>query len=266
MNLPLNIRILWWLTIALQVWIAYRIFRGYLGQSFRAFGWYAALSSLVSISLSLITFIPKSKYYYGLFFIIWTYAVSIVEFFLIRELVTDALRPYRAIRDAYTRTLAGFAIVLAALGSFWYLYLSSFPTGKGSAIIQAALRFQQSVALGFTLFVFLFLAFLAWMPVPLTRNLMRHCFLMGALFLAITVSRFSVELGTFAIQKSIADYIGLGGVVIVLTIWCSKIRTGADNSLATPKGPIDTAAATVLAARLEELDQSLARSGPKVFR
>ena len=265
MSSALDIKILWWLSIAIQLWIAARIYQGKLGSSFRFFGLYLAISSCESICLSILTFTAKSQYYYGLVFIIWTYASSIFEFLVIRELSSSALERFPAIRAASARTLTAFWVLLIAIGGAWYLYLRSLPTLKNVALIQSALRYQESVALGFTLFVLLFLAFVAWMPVPLSRNLLNHAFLTGAFFLVVTLSRFSVELGAFTTQRNIADYVGVGGVLAVFLVWNFKITKQDDNQLNTPKGPVDPEAASLMIARLEELNRSLSRSGPKVF-
>ncbi len=262
MSQSLDTTILWLLCMAIQAWIAARIYRGQLGPSYRCFALYLLVSTLISIVLSISTFFANSRYFYGVVFICWSYAASFFEFLLIRELSSQALEKFPAIRAASRNTLNVFWAVLILVGAAWYVYLSGLPTGR-SPILQAALRYQESIALGFTLFVLLFLAFVAWMPVPLTRNILNHCFLMGGFFLAITSSRFVVELGTFATQRKLADYIGLGGVLLVLSIWNFKIHPSNDTDLNTPKGPVNAEEAAVMLARLEQLNSTLSRSGPK---
>jgi hypothetical protein len=266
MSSALDIKILWWLSTAFRMWIAYQVLSGKLGPSFRYFGLYSALSAGVSLCLSVLMVVVQSKFYYGLVFIIWTYTASIFEFLLVRELSSTTLERFPAIKAASARTLTAFWCILIAVGGAWYLYLSGLPTYKNTALIQAALRYQESVSLGFTLFVLLFLAFVSWMPVPISRNLLTHAFLMGALFLVTSLSRFAIDLGVFATQKNIADYIGLGGGLIVFLVWSVKIRNVVDSRLSTPKGPVDPEAAKIMIARLEELNRSLAASGPKLFK
>lgn len=268
MSTQLDIRILWWFSIAIQLWIAFSVLRGRLGAFFRFFGLYLAVSSALSICLFLVDSFSKNKNYYGYLFLFWTYCASIFEFLVIREVSSLALDRFPAIRAASRMTLSLFWAVLILIGGAWYVYLRSLPSlaQRKTALIYAALHYEQSVALGFTLFIFLFLAFVAWMPVPLSRNLLNHCFLTGAYFLVITLSRFSVQLGAFATQRHIADYIGLIGTLLVFATWAFRIRSNDDNQLNTPKGPLDPIEAKVMLARLEELNESLAKSGPKVFR
>lgn len=262
MSHSLDITILWLLCLAMQVWTATRIYRGELGRSFRCFALYLLVDASTIVVLSISTLFPNSKYFYGIVFICWSYAGSFFEFLLLRELSSQALERFPAVKAASRKTLNVFWAVLILVGVGWYLHLSGLPAG-GPPILQAALRYQESINLGFTLFVLLFLAFIAWMPVPLTSNILNHCFLIGGLFLSITCSRFVVELGAFATQRHLADYIGLGGNLLVLTIWNFKVRAGNDTILNTPKGPVDAKEAAIMLARLEQLNSTLARSGPK---
>ncbi len=261
----LDISILWLLSIAMQIWIAIRIYRGDFGSSFRFFALCLSLSSLVSLALAALPIFTAQKNLYGRVFVYWSYIASIFEFLLIRELSSEALERFPAIRAASRRTLNIFWAVLIIVGGAWYLYLSSIPANK-YPILRAPIRYKESVFLGFTLFVLLFLAFVAWMPVPLTRRVLIHCFLMGALFLLTTLSRFVLELGPFAAQKTLADYVGIGGAVLVFGTWILKVQPSDDQTLNTPRGPVDPSQAAVMIARLEELNRTLARSGPKGIR
>lgn len=257
--------ILWWLGIALQSWIAYRIFRQQSLRCFKFFGLYVAISVVISFALNASTSIFSSRSTYAKIFLYWSYASTLFEFLLIREVSNESLRRFPAIRIASSRTLNVFWAVLIAVGGSWYLYLKSLPTQK-FPILYASLRYQESVALGFTLFILLFLAFVAWMPVPLPRNILNHSLLTGAFFLVVTLSRFSAELGDYKAQKQIVDIIAMGGTLLVFAIWLLKIKDSPDDSLNTPKGKVSTEQALVMLARLEELNSTLSRSGPKALR
>lgn len=262
MTTTLDITILWLLSVGMQVWIALRIYRGDFGASFRFFALYLSVSSVVSVFLAAIPLFTDKKDLYGYVFIYWCYLATAFEFFAIRELTSEALQRFPAIMTASRRTLNVFWAVLILVGGTWYLYLSSIPANK-YPVLRAAIRYQESVSLGFTLFVLLFLAFVAWMPVPLTRRVLLHCFLAGAYFLSTTLSRFVVELGQYSAQRALSNYIGVGGACIVFGLWILKVQPGDDQTLNTPKGPVDPAQAAVMIARLEELNRTLARSGPK---
>ena len=261
----LDITILWLLSVAMQLWIAFRIYRGDFGSSLRYFALYLSVASAVSIGLAVTRLFPEQKNLYGYGFVYWSYLATFFEFLLIRELSSEALERFPAIKAASRRTLNVFWGLLIIVGGAWYLYLSSIPANKYPALMTA-IRYQESVSLGFTLFVLLFLAFVAWMPVPLTRRVLSHCFLMGAFFLLTTLSRFVLELGAFAAQKALANYIGLGAACLVFALWIVKVQPSDDDTLNTPKGPVDPAQAAVMIARLEELNRTLERSGTKSIR
>lgn len=262
----LEISIMWWLSIILQGWIAFRILSGSLFPALKFFAIYVSLSAAFSVFLASLSNFSTDKNFYGYCFVSWIYASSIFEFLVILELSSKALEPFPAIKSASRKILMAFWAVLIIVGGVWFIYLNSLPTQKKTALLLPALRYQEAVALGFTLFIFLFLSFVAWMPVPLTRNLLNHCFLMGAFFLAITLSRFAIKLGDFLVQKELANYIGFGGTLLVFILWLTKIRVSDDHTLSTPKGPLNPAEAAVLMARLEELNRTLSRSGTKGIR
>jgi hypothetical protein len=262
MNLAFDIVVLWWLSTALHAWIAYRIFRGDLGAQFQKFGLFLAISATASVTLAMVRGFFPNPNAYGYTFVVWTYASSIFEFFVIREITSKALERFPAIRAASRVTLNILWLALIALGSAWFYYLNNLPTQKKMSLLKPALRYQQSVDLGFTLFIFLFLAFLAWMPVPLSRNLLTHSFLTGAFFLIVTLSRFIHEFGT----RYATDLVAMVGTILVLAIWNFRIQKQEDNQLNTPRGPVNAEEAKVLISRLEELNEALSRSGPRVFR
>ncbi len=266
MNFTLEIWILWFLNTALQTGLILKMFRTGLRFSFPHFFLYLAVSLLITLlQFSLLFFFPKERDLYAWIFVIWTYLSSFFEFLLIRELNTSALARFPAIRSASARTLNVFWGILIAVGATWYIYLSSSPIVKYPILITAY-RYHDAVALGFTLFIFLFLAFVAWMPVPLSRNVLTHTFLLAAFFLTISLSRFIVQIGLISTQLNLANYINLCGTSLVFLFWMIKIRPGHDDTLNTPKGQLNQEEAKQMLARLDELNRTLARSGPKVLR
>ena len=266
MNFTPEIWILWFLNTTLQTGLILKLFSTGLRLSFPHFRLYLAVSLLITLlQLSLRLHFPMETDLYAWIFVIWSYLSSFFEFLLIRELNTSALAPFPAIKSASTRTLNAFWGILIAVGAAWYVYLSSSPIVK-YPILVTALRYHDAVALGFTLYILLFLAFVAWMPVPLSKNVLNHTFLIAAYFLSITLSRFVVQFGSLEAQSNVANYISLGGASIVFLLWIIKIRAGQDDTLNTPKGPLNREEALEMLARLEELNRTLSRSGPKVLR
>jgi len=267
MNSSLDVTILWIVSTALQCWIAFRIFRGDFGSNFRKFALFLAVSSAFSLTLVGFQLFPskQNRNNYGQAFVAWTYLGSLFEFFVVREICSHALDRYPAIKIASSRILNSFWIILSFIVGGWYIYLINLPAKK-FPILQAAFRYQEAASLGFTLFVCLFLAFVAWMPVPLSKKILNHCFLVGALFLTATLSRFATELGALAAQKQVADYIAFLGTLPLLTAWLLRVSPVEDETLNTPKGPLNREEAASMLARLEELNRTLSHSSPKVVR
>lgn len=259
------LHIFWLLSVLAEVAVVVRITQTGLGQQFKLLRVYLVASTLASLATAVAYYGFRDYYAYGYIFVAWAYLSTVFEFLVIQELCSSALVPFAAIRIASRRTLQGLWIVLVVVGAAWYHYLTLVPIEE-SPILRAAIRYQDSVSVGFALFVFVFLAFLAWMPVPLSRNQLNHSFLMGALFLFIGLSRFILEFRIFAKQIDLGSYIGLGGTLIVWVIWLIKIKPGKDESLNTPKGPVNRAEAEAMLDRLEELNRTLSRSGPGMLR
>ncbi len=266
MKFASDVWILWFLNNALQAGLVVQLFRTGLRSSFPRFQLYFTLSLFVTLVQLLLPYLfPKNRNLYGWIFILWTYLSSFFEFLLIRELSTNALAPFPAIKAASVRTLNVFWAILIAVGASWYFYLHSLPAQK-SPLLYAAYRYHDAVSLGFTLYILLFLSFVAWMPVPLSRNLLSHTFLMASYFLTLSLAWFVVQLGSISAQSSIASYISLGGTSLVFLAWMLTIKPGKDETLNTPKGQLNQEEATQMLARLDELNSTLSRSGPKVLR
>ncbi len=265
MPLSTNVQILWLLSVLAEAALIWRISATGLGAQFALFRVFLIGSVTASVSVAVAVFGFKSLNAYGSLFVGWGYLSTAFQFCVLFELTSLALKPFPAIQVASRRTLQAFWGILIIVGAGWYYYLSLNPADK-FPLLRAALRYQDSVSIGFAIFVFIFLAFLAWMPVPLSRNQLTHSFLMGAFFLCLALSRFLPEFGKFSTQAELGSYIGLGGTLLVSLAWLSRIQPGPDDTLNTPKGPVNRAEAERMLQRLAELNASLARSSPRILR
>jgi len=262
-----DVWLLWLLNTILQLSVVLHIYRSpLLRTQFPRFAFYLLVSTCITLfQMSVRNFFPDQKNLYPMVFIAWAYCASAFEFLAIQELCGRALERFPAIRTASVRVLAAFWAILILVGTGWYVYLASTPNEQ-MPLLYAAIRYRDAASLGFTLFILLFLAFVAWMPVPLTRNILRHAFLFAAFFLALALSHFIAQLGGKEIQARLANYISLSGTALVFALWIWYVRPREDSSLNTPKGSLNKEEAELLIARLQELNETLSRSGPKVLR
>ena len=259
MSNPFNI--LWVFSILAELAVVWKIGHSALGAQFRFFRLFVSTSVAVSLITMFVVFFLKSVNWHGYIFVRWSYLSTVFEFLVIRELCTLALKPFPAIQAASRRVLQSAWVILIAVFAAWYWYLSLQPTAR-FPILRAAIRYQDATSVCFALFIFLFLAFLAWMPVPLSRNHLNHSFLVGGLYLCIAIARFVTEFGTFGQQVEIANYLSMGASLVVSILWLITITPGQDDTLNTPRGPVDRAEAEKMLSRLSELNATLARTGP----
>lgn len=259
------VSISWVLGLIAQAAIIWRISQAGLGKTFTWFRNYMLVSLLCSLLQMFILYVVGHPTIYAWVYVGWAYLATVFQFFVIRELTAVALQPFPAIQVASRRTLLVFWVVLILVGFAWYYYLS-LQAVESSPILRAAIRYQASASIGFALFIFLFLSFLAWMPVPLSRNHLNHCFLVGALFLLSALAKFLTEFGSYNQTRVFAGQIGLIGAFVIYSLWAIRIRPGPDDTLNTPRGRINREEAEVMLARLDQLNRALEKSEPGAVR
>lgn len=259
--MPTPINILWFFGILAELAVVWKIAHTGLGSQFRFFRLYLAASAAASLLTMFFVSVLKSPDWHGYIYVRWVYLSTVFEFFVIQELCTLALKPFPAIQAASKRTLQASWVILIAVFAAWFWYLSLQPVAR-FPILRAAIRYQDATSVCFALFIFFFLAFLSWMPVPLSRNHLNHSFLVGALYLCLALARFLTEFGTFGQQVQLGNYIAIGAALLVCLVWFVGIKPGNDDSLNTPRGPVNRAEAEKMLSRLSELNATLARSHP----
>ncbi len=259
------LQLLWLLSVLAEAALAWQITVAGMGAQFNLFRMYLIASVCASVATAVGGFAFGATYAYAYLFMAWCYLSTVFEFLVLVELTAIALKPFPAIQSALRRTLQAFWVILICIVCGWYHYLALNPADK-FPVLRAAIRYQDATSIGFAIFVFIFLAFLAWMPVPLSRNRLAHSFLIGALFLCTALSRFLPELGNFSTLSEMGDYIGVVGTLTVSIAWLVRIKPVSDDTLNTPKGPVNRADAEQMLQRLSELNRTLARSGPRLLR
>jgi hypothetical protein len=266
MPAAVDVRTLWLLNFALGAWLLVRLSGRLRGIPFVYFRLYLAWSLLVSFVMAAVpALFPQEKNLYGWIFIFTSYASTIFEFLTILELSNLALEKFPAIRLASFRLLSLLWLILAISILSWFAYLSSAPAKKFPKLI-AAIRYHDSVDVGFCLFILLFLGFIAWMPVPLSHNLLTHAFLLTGHFVLVALAYFLAQLEQFEADFKLSNYLSLGGTSILYALWALRLNPSESPVLATPRGELNLEEAQGMLARLAELNDTLSRSGPRILR
>lgn len=244
--------------------MAYR--KGLL-KEYKYFCLYLGCGAIASAILLYFWKIRPSGDRYAEVFIGWGYVGPIFYLLAISEVLKLTLGRFPAIELASKRILRFVWLFLAIFGFAWYFYLVS-ASSVPSALLRAGLSYQQASTTGFALFVIVFLGFVAFMPVPMSAVKLRHCFLLGGTFLMMGISRLLVLLNTdYRTAREIGSYVGMLGSVILLILWALRMEPDMpDAPLATPKGVLDRQEAEAYLARMEDLNETVARSGPRILR
>jgi hypothetical protein len=250
-----------------QIFAIVMAYRKGLIREYKYFCLYLGCGSIASaILLYYWKLAPDGNRYAEVFFG-WGYVGPIFYLLAINEVLKLTLGRFPAVELASRRILGIVWSLLAAFGVGWYFYLVSasqlpFPE------LRAGLSYQQASTTGFALFLLAFLAFVAFMPVPMTPVKLRHCFLLGGTFLMMGVSRLLVLANTdFRSAREIGSYIGMLGSAILLIVWSLRMgKESFDAPLATHKGELNRDEAEVYIARMEDLNATVARAGPRFLR
>jgi hypothetical protein len=237
-----------------------------LYRDYRYFCLYLLLSSIASCVLFYFRNVEPHPGRYSDVFIAWGYLSPLFLFFAISELLRLTLGRFPAIETASRRVLSIFWCGLAVLGVAWYFYLVEL-SAMPFPLLKAGLGYQQSAATAFGLFVLLFLGFVAFMPVPMSKLKLTHSFLLGGLFLTLALSRLIYLLVGMAWARTAASYVGMAGSIVLIACWGWKMRVEGDSSeLAVASGDLNREQALVYIERLEQLNATLAQSGPRFLR
>lgn len=266
MPAAVDVRLLWLLNFGLGVWLFVRLsgtLRTVPFVYFRLFLCWSLLISFLTAALSAL--FPEEKNLYGYLFIFSSYATSIFEFLTILELSNQALEKFPAMRLASLRVLSFLWFTLAVTILGWFFYLSTSPATKFPKLM-AALRYHDAVDVGFCLFILLFLGFLAWMPVPLSHNVLTHAFLLTGHFVVVALAYFLAQLNLIESDFKLSNYLSLGGTAVLYLFWGLRLQPHESPVLKTPRGELNLEEAEGMLARLAELNDTLSRSGPRILR
>lgn len=257
-----------WIVNQFAVWFAlFLAWRKRLVGEYRNYCLYLLCSALASAVLFYFGKIAENRERYAEIYFGWGYLEPVFFLLAISEVLRLTLGRFPAIEVASRRILRSVWVALALFGAIWYIYLNNY-SQLPFPILRTSLSYQQAANTGFALFLIAFLAFVAFMPVPMSSTRLRHCFLLGGTFLILAVSRLIVLLyANFNSARTLASFLGMGGSALLLVIWALRMKPEEpDAPLATPRGVLNREEADVLLTRMEELNETVARSGPRILR
>lgn len=261
----MNLQFVWYLDVAVEFLLfifLVRVGRVLPVPAFRAFLGTSVAVSLLSLEArtdAVRRIYPDS---YPILFIAWGILCPFFYYYLCRELVSLVFSRFEGIFAASRRALAAFWTMSILFGCAWFIYLSRTPDPDlYKAILLTSIRYHNAAALSFTLFVLFLVSFVCWMPVPLTRNVLVHCFVLTLFFVTFALSRLLPTLGSYEELRITASVIGVAGCALASALWLFLVNERGREGLVTPRKPLNHGEVNELLGRLDQLDQTLSRSG-----
>lgn len=265
-------RYIWWISILLCVALYIRLRLTGLDRVYHFFAYFLLVRVARSLSLEVLPWLltppsyqPVSPVYTDTYRYVWMATEPLLWFFyvlVVLELYSLVLKDYKGLATLGKWTVLGGLAV--AVGLFTFMLPSELGSSgsRGIMVLQHFLAVDRGVFASLSLFLLVIAGFLAWCPVPLSRNAVLHCMVYAAYFLG-QASLFVARIMFGASANAI-----INGGVSLLTITCLL----AWIFFLTPQGETKTirirpgkpvAGEEELVAHLAAINSTLLRAGRK---
>ncbi len=249
---------LWTLTVPARALVLLRLYTLRLHNPYRAFFAYLVLSLLRTALL--LPFSPQSKIYLDIYVFtqpaIWLFYILVVA-----ELYSLVLKNYPGISSLW-RWLFFAALGVAVVVSM----LTVLPNGVGDPKTIPVLHYYLLISRGIltTLAVFLplLMALAAGFCIPLTRNLLTHCFIFTAYFFTNNIAYFYYQLGGKR-TAYIATLLVLGIESVCLFCWVFLLSSTGEKRTTSLNLGRSPAHEKMLLGKLASFNESLLRVARK---
>jgi|SRR5579872_2348507 len=252
-SLSLAERLFWLLNISLSAILVGRIFHLKLAHRYRFFVTYLALNT--TRSLVAWSFSPLSPIYRGIWKItepvIWVlYVLGVLEVcFLIFE-------DYRGIRSVSRWTIYGGLAISTFVST---ATLRTGATAKDSWI-QPYLMIERGIDLALVVYLLLILAFLALVPIPLSRNVVIHCVLYSIFFISNALGILIVNLIGYRLGRVTSTSL-MGISVLCLAAWLTLLRQDGEAKMMVSRKTWTSSDEERLLAQLDTINATLLGAG-----
>lgn len=232
---------------ALGAWGKYRVFVAYLI--------FTTLRSLL-----LLAFPRDSRQYFDLY--IWSEPVLLVFYVaLVLELFRLVLKDFPGIYTASRYSLT-VALAIALTVSAAVSLLSWNSQVRQSRTLLYLVQIERGVVTSMFLFLILVLAFLAWFPVPLPRNVVAHCGIYALYFLGVAGG--SLMYAVAGPHTTPLANLGLAGATtLALAGWIVLLNRAGEERRSEFRPHWNPTREQELVRQLESINSSLLRAARK---
>jgi hypothetical protein len=225
------------LTIAGHLFLFWRLRLEGLHRSYRYFSAYLlfrVLRSLVLIGVPwgerLLQGKPNTPFATNAYALVWMLTEPVMWVFwvlVVLELYSLVLQNYKGIASLGRWVLlTGLAIGVAI--SFLTLQADLSNVGEQVPTIRLFLAMGRGVASSLVIFLLVISCFLAWYPVPLSRNVVVHCIVYAGYFLSLTMALLLRNLVGNSVTQAVS-MVGTCTSLVCLVVWICLLNGAGER-------------------------------------
>jgi hypothetical protein len=215
---------------------------------------FRVLRSAILLSL------PQSSGWYFQVWVVTEIFLWVLDLWVLRELYSKVLAMHPGLRR-----LSGWVMQGALALGLFVGFLTILPKAQGlpgqSLLFLIVLTVSRCIQLVVATFLITLLAFLNWYPVPLPRNLVRHCFIFTAYFLAGSLGVFVRVFGGAHLHR-LVDLFLLAMSIVASANWL-RLNMAGEKTPVKLRAQWSQADETEALRKLESLSQQILQIGRK---
>ena len=234
-RLDLLVQCVWWLTIAGHLFLFLRLRVAGLHRNYRFFCAYLLFRVLRAVLLIGVPWgvkqleqrpnVPFATNAYGWVWLLTEPVLWVFWVLVVLELYSLVLQNYKGIASLGRWVL--LAGLVAAVGiSFLTLQADLSNPAEKYPIVRQCLVIGRGVASSLVIFLLVISCFLAWYPVPLSRNVVVHCIVYAGYFLSTTLAFLLRNLLGSTVTEAVSLLLSCVTLVCLLVWICLLNREG----------------------------------------
>lgn len=249
-------RCIWGLNLIASALVIWRLYHFELNKVYRYFLLSLALGVMRSVAL--FPFSTNGVAYYR----IWAFTQPLVwlSFVLVvGELYVLVLREYRGIYSLgrwFFFAAVTLSVLISGLTVLPALETTATATGKW-LLISCYLFVERGVVTSLAIFLVLLLLLVVWFPVPLSRNLLIHCSVYSAYFIAQNVVALYWQTGTQGSAALASSLLRLSVGIACYSCWVVFLTRQGEDRLASLRQGRNPEREKRLLGQLEDLNATL---------
>jgi len=237
-RLELVLEYVWWLTIAGHLLLFLRLRMTGLHRSYGCFSAYLLFRVLRAVLLIAVPWgvrlferkpnTPFATNAYGWVWLLTDPAVWVFWVVVVLELYSLVLQNYKGIASLGRWVLlTGLAIGVAI--SVLTLQADLSNPAEKYPIVRLFLAIDRSVASSLVIFLLVISCFLAWYPVPLSRNVVVHCIVYAGYFLSVTLVVLLRNLAGSGVTQ-VVSVLASCVTLVCLVVWVCLLNRAGESA------------------------------------